>query len=118
MIEIELLFCIYRRPNTNVHVFMIVLTSFFEEKALFKKLLTVDDINISMLLSNDVSTNWFFLDEFGLQQQVSVPTHKSDRILDQVVTSEEVEVSDYLVSFFHALIMELCTLTFCISTRF
>ena len=41
-----------------------------------------------------------FLDEFGLQQQVTVPTHKSGGILDQVITSEEIEVSEHLVNFF------------------
>ena len=47
-----------------------------------------------MLLSNDASRNWIsFLGGFGLQQQVTVPTHKSGGILDQVITSEEVEVS-------------------------
>ena len=40
-----------------------------------------------------------FLDEFCLQQQVTVPTHKSGGILDQVITSEEVEVSEPLVNF-------------------
>ena len=30
------------------------------------------------------------MDEFGLQQQVSVPTHKSDGILDQVIATDEV----------------------------
>ena len=71
-----------------------VLTSFIEEKVLlFKILLIVGDINISMLLSNDASRNWIsFLGEFGLQQQVTVPTHKSGGIIDQVITSEEVEV--------------------------
>ena len=34
-----------------------------------------------------------------MQQQVTVPTHKSGGILDQVITSEEVEVSEPLVSF-------------------
>ena len=69
------LVCIYRRPNTNVRVFLSELTSFSEEKAfLFKKILIVGDIKISMLLSNDASKNWIsFLDEFGLQQ----PTQKS-----------------------------------------
>ena len=52
-----------------------------------------------MLLSNDASRNWIsFLDGFGLQQQVTVPTHKSGGILDQVITSEEVEVSEPLVN--------------------
>ena len=37
-----------------------------------------------------------FLDEFGLEQKVTVPTHKSDGNLDQVITSEEVEVSEPL----------------------
>ena len=35
----------------------------------------------------------------GLQQQIIVPTHKSGGILDQVITSEEVEVSEPLVNF-------------------
>ena len=53
-----------------------------------------------MLLSNDASRNWIsFLDEFGLQQRVSVPTHRNGGILDQVITSEEVEVSEPLVNF-------------------
>ena len=43
--------------------------------------------------------DFFFLDEFGLQQQVIVPSHKNGRILDQVITSEEVEVSEPLVNF-------------------
>ena len=67
---------------------------------LFKNLLIEGHINISMLLSNDATRNWTsFLDEFGLQKQVTVPTHKGGRILDQVITSEEVEVSEPLVSF-------------------
>ena len=53
-----------------------------------------------MLLSNDASRNWIsFLDEFGLQQQVTVPTHKTGGFLDQVITSEEIEVSEPLVNF-------------------
>ena len=40
-----------------------------------------------------------FWDKFCLQQQVAVPTHKSGGILDQFITSEEVEVSEPLVSF-------------------
>ena len=40
-----------------------------------------------------------FLDEFGLQQQVTVPTHKSGGILDQVIASKEVEVSEPLENF-------------------
>ena len=53
-----------------------------------------------MLLSNDASRNSIsFLDEFGLQQEVTVPTHKSGGISDQVITSEEVEESEPLVSF-------------------
>ena len=53
-----------------------------------------------MLLSNDASRNCIsFLDEFGLPQQVAVPTHRSCRILDQVITSEEVELSEPLLSF-------------------
>ena len=39
------------------------------------------------------------MDEFGLQQQVAVPTQKSGGILNQVSTSEEVELSEPLVSF-------------------
>ena len=39
------------------------------------------------------------MDEFGLQQQVSVPTHRNGGILDQVITSEEVEVSEPLINF-------------------
>ena len=98
--SVYLLVCIYRRPNTNVRVFLSELTSFFEEKELlFKKLLIVGDINISMLLSSDASRNWIsFLDEFGLQQQVTVPAHKIGGILDQI-TFEEVEVSELLVNF-------------------
>ena len=69
---------------------------FLRRKLLFKKLLQK---NISMLLSNDASRNWIFLDEFGLQQQITVPTHKSGGILDQVIASEEVEVSEPLVNF-------------------
>ena len=82
-------------------MFISDLTSCIEEKALlFEKLLIVGDINVSMLLSNDSSRNWCsFLDEFGLQQQVTVPTHKSGGSVDQVITSEEVEVSEPLVSF-------------------
>ena len=65
---------------------------------MFNKLLIVGDI--SMLLSNDASRNRIsFLDEFGLQQQVTVPTHKSGGILVQVITSVEVEVSEPLVNF-------------------
>ena len=53
-----------------------------------------------MLLSNDASRNWIsFLDEFCLQQQVTAPTHKSGGILDQVFTSDEVEVSEPPVGF-------------------
>ena len=53
-----------------------------------------------MLLSNDASRNWISsLDESGLQQQVTLPTHKSGGVLDQVITSEEVEVSEPLVNF-------------------
>ena len=53
-----------------------------------------------LLSSNDASRNWIsFLDEFRLQQQFSVPTHNSGGILDQVILSEEVEVSEPLVSF-------------------
>ena len=53
-----------------------------------------------MLLSNDASRNWIScLDEFGLQQQVTVPTHKSVGLLDQVITSEEIKVSEPLVNF-------------------
>ena len=40
-----------------------------------------------------------FLDEFGLQQQFTVPSHKSGGNLDQVFTSKEVEVSEHLVGF-------------------
>ena len=96
-----LLVCIYRRPDTNVLVFISELTSFINEKVLlFKNLIIVGDINISMLLSNDASRNWnSFLDEFVLKQQVTVPTHKSGGILEHVITSEEVEVSDPLVIF-------------------
>ena len=95
-----LLVCLYKQPNTNVRVFLSELTSFFEEKELlFKKLLIVDDIYISMLLSNDALRNWIFLDEIGLQQQVTVRTHKSGGILDQVITSEEVEKSEPLVNY-------------------
>ena len=39
------------------------------------------------------------LDELGLQKQVTVPTHKGGGILDQVITYEEVEVSEPLVNF-------------------
>ena len=50
-----------------------------------------------MLLSKDASRNSIsFLDEFGLQQQVTVPTHKRGGISDQVITSEEVEESEPL----------------------
>ena len=42
---------------------------------------------------------FLFWNNFGLQQQVIVPAQKSDGILDQVFTSEEVEVSEPLVSF-------------------
>ena len=53
-----------------------------------------------MLLSNDASRIWIsFLNGIGLQQQVTVPTHESGRILDQVITSEEVEISEPLVNF-------------------
>ena len=41
----------------------------------------------------------FLLMNLVLQQQVTVPTHKSSRILDHVITSEEGEVSEPLVSF-------------------
>ena len=41
----------------------------------------------------------FFLEEFGLQQQVTLRTHKSGGVLDQVITSEEVEVSEPVVNF-------------------
>ena len=62
-----LLICIYRRRNTIVRLFTSELTLFIEEKALlFKNLLTVGEINISLLLSNDASKNRIsFLDEFG-----------------------------------------------------
>ena len=52
-----------------------------------------------MLLSNDASNNWNFLDEFGLQQQVTVTAHKSFGILYQVITSEKTELSEPLVIF-------------------
>ena len=39
------------------------------------------------------------MDEFGLQQQVTVLTHKSGGILYQFITSEEVEVLEPLVNF-------------------
>ena len=39
------------------------------------------------------------MDEFGLQHQVSVPTHRNGGILDQVITSEVFEVSEPLVNF-------------------
>ena len=53
-----------------------------------------------MLPSNDASRNWIsFLDEFGLQHQVTVPTHEIGGIFDQVITSEEVEASEPLVNF-------------------
>ena len=94
-----LLVCIYRQPNINVRVFISELTSFFE-KALFKKVVIIGEINISMLILNDASRNWIsFLDEFGLQQQVTVLTHKKSGILNQVITSEKVEVSEPLVNF-------------------
>ena len=91
----------YRRQNTNVRVFISELTLFIEEKVLlFKFFFMVGDINISMLLSNNASRiRISFLLDFGLQQQVSVPTHKSGGNLDQVFTSEEVAVSEPLVSF-------------------
>ena len=41
----------------------------------------------------------FFWDEFGSQQQFTVPTHRNGGILEQVITSEAVEVSEPLVSF-------------------
>ena len=41
----------------------------------------------------------FLLMNLVLQQQFTVPTHKSSRILNQNITSEEVEVSEPLVSF-------------------
>ena len=43
---------------------------------------------------------FYFSNEFGLQRQFTVPTHKSVGFLDQVITSEEVEVSKPLVNFF------------------
>ena len=97
--SVYLLFCIYRQTNTNVRVFINELTTFFEKALLFKNLLTLGNINISMLLSNNASSNWIsFLDEFSLQKQVTVLTHKSG-ILDQVSSSQELEVSEPLVTF-------------------
>ena len=59
--SVYLLVCIYRRPNTNVRVFIMKLTSFIEEIVpLFKNLLIVGDINFSMLLSNDAPRNSIF----------------------------------------------------------
>ena len=53
-----------------------------------------------MLLYNDASRNWSsFLDEFVLQQQVTVPTHKSAGLFDPVIKSEEFEVSEPLLNF-------------------
>ena len=53
-----------------------------------------------MLLSNVASRNWTsFVEEFGFQQQFTVPFYKSGGILDQVITSEEVVVSEPLVNF-------------------
>ena len=91
---------IYRRPNFNVIVFISELTSLTGESAVIQKKLIVGDINISMLLSNDASRKRSsFLDEFGLQQQVSGPTHKSGVILEQFNESEDVEVSEPFVNF-------------------
>ena len=42
---------------------------------------------------------FMFWDEFGLKQQVTVPTDRSDGVLDQVITSEEVEVLEPLSNF-------------------
>ena len=39
------------------------------------------------------------MDEFGLQQHITVPTYKCGGIVDLVITSEEVEVSEPLVNF-------------------
>ena len=65
------------------------ITLFFEKELLFKKLIFVGEIYISLLLSNDESRNWIsFLDEIDLQQQVTAPNHKNGEILDQVVTSK------------------------------
>ena len=56
--SVYLFVCICRGPNTNVRVFISELTSFFEEEALlFKKIIIVGDIIISVLLSNDASSN-------------------------------------------------------------
>ena len=85
-----LLVCIERRPNTNVRVFINELTSFFE-KALFK--------NFFLCYQMIVKKLDFSLDEFGLQQHITVPTHKCGGIVDLVITSEEVEVSEPLVNF-------------------
>ena len=45
------------------------------------------------------SRNWIFLNEIGLQQQFTVRTHKIGGILDQFITSEDVEVSESLANF-------------------
>ena len=42
---------------------------------------------------------FLILDASCLQQQFTVLTHKSGQILVQVITSEEIEVSETLVSF-------------------
>ena len=58
---------------------------------------------------------FLFLDEFGLQQQIIVTTHKNGRILDQVLTFEEVEVSEPLVNFITS--SDHGVLTFCKCTK-
>ena len=40
--------------------------------------------------------DFIFFDEFGLQQQLTAPTHKTGGFLVQVITSEKVEVSETL----------------------
>ena len=53
-----------------------------------------------MLLSKDSSKNrTSFLDEFCLQQQVTMSNHKNSGILDHVITSGDIEVSEPLANF-------------------
>ena len=72
------LVCIYRRPNTNVRVFISEFTSFIEEKVLLFKNLLIG----SRYQCFYAAIKWcvkkldFFLHKFGLLQQVIVPTQK------------------------------------------
>ena len=98
-----LLVCLYRQPNTNVRVFISELTSFIEGKALLRCCSKFTYCRryqyFYAAIKLCVKQLNFFLDEFDLQHQIIVPTRKYSGSLDQVISSEEVEVSEPLVSF-------------------